>query len=66
MQVLSVDPIVVGQVVYSDGEGKFNLPLSPGVVEVRVSADGYEAYVAGEIQIVAGEENAVLIELSDD
>jgi sugar lactone lactonase YvrE len=42
VQVTSVDPIVVGQVVFTDAQGRFSLLAAPRKYSVIVSKEGYQ------------------------
>jgi sugar lactone lactonase YvrE len=63
VQVLSVDPIVVGQVVLSDAEGRFGLPAAPRTYSVIVSLQGYETSTLEDVVVTDGEETSVEIVL---
>jgi len=55
VMVLSVDPIVVGQVVFTDAQGRFGLPVAPRMYSVTVAASGYSSSTQDNIVIVESE-----------
>jgi len=59
VQVLSVDPIVVGQVVFTDEGGRFSLFAAPRTYAVIVSKDGYQMSRQENIALQAGQETTV-------
>jgi len=63
VQVLAVDPIVVGQAVLTDAGGHFSLPAAPRTYSVIVSADGYETTTLEGIQVKANQETRLEISL---
>lgn len=63
VQVLSIDPIVVGQVVTTDADGRFSLPTAPHTYTVIATAEGYKATTLDSIQVTADQEMALEIEL---
>jgi hypothetical protein len=63
VQVFSVDPIVVGQVVFSDADGRFRLAAAPRSYRIAVSADGYEETQLEGIVVEAGQTQEITIEL---
>lgn len=65
VQVLSVDPIVVGQVVFSDADGGFSLPVAPRTYSIIVTANGYEDVTLDDNKIIADQEIVVEIELKE-
>jgi sugar lactone lactonase YvrE len=65
VRVLSVDPIVVGQVVFSDADSRFSLPVAPRTYSIIVTADGYEDVTLDGIEIIADQQMVVEIELEE-
>jgi len=63
LQVLAVVPIVVGQVVTTDADGRFSLPAAPRTYSVTVTATGYETKTLEGIEVSAGQGTALEIEL---
>jgi hypothetical protein len=66
VQVLSVDPIVVGQVVFTDAQGRFSLPAAPRLYSVTVTASGYESVTQEDVTVIGGEEAQLLIALQQE
>lgn len=64
VQVLSVDPIVVGQVIFTDAEGKFTIPAAQRNYKIIVSAKGYEDYSMDDIVVTPDQDAAVEIKLT--
>jgi len=62
VQVLSVDPIVVGQVVFTDENGRFSLPAAPRIYRVTVTAEGHAAAEFEAIQVTAGQETTIEVD----
>ena len=65
IQVLSVDPIVVGQVVFSDENGRFSLPAAPCIYRVTATAEGYPGTELGDIEVVHAQETTIEINLEE-
>lgn len=63
VQVLAVAPIVVGQVVTTGADGRFSLPAAPRTYSVTVTATGYETKTLEGIEVSAGQETMLEIEL---
>ena len=63
VQVLSADPIVVGQVIYTDEEGHFTLAAAPRNYSIRVTAGGYEQVFVEDIKLVADQSKEIEIKL---
>jgi len=63
VQVLSDQPIVVGQVMTTDANGRFSLPAAPRTYTVIVAAKGYETKTLNGIEVTADQETALEIEL---
>lgn len=63
VQVLAVDPIVVGQVVTTGADGRFSLPAAPRTYSVTVTATGYETKTLEGIEVSADQETVLEIEL---
>jgi len=63
VQVLSDQPIVVGQVMTTDANGRFSLPAAPRTYTVIVAAKGYETKTLDGIEVTADQETALEIEL---
>jgi sugar lactone lactonase YvrE len=59
VQVLSLDPIVVGQVVFTDENGHFSLPAAPRIYRVTVAAEGHETAEFEGIEVTAGQETTI-------
>ena len=56
VHVYTDDPLLVGQVVYSDSEGHFSIPAAPRTYTLVVSADGFVTYTQGGITMLEGQE----------
>jgi hypothetical protein len=65
VQVLSVDPIVVGQVVYTDENGEFRLPAAPRIYTVNITAEGYQETSLDDIEVVDTQETVVEINMGE-
>jgi len=52
VQALSIDPIVVGQVVFTDGNGRFVLPAAPRKYWLEVTAEGFELFISDEFAVI--------------
>jgi DNA-binding beta-propeller fold protein YncE len=65
VQVLSIDPIVVGQIVFTNGEGHFSLPAAPRSYDITVTVDGYETTKLENINAVADQEIVIEIQLEN-
>jgi sugar lactone lactonase YvrE len=65
VQVLSIDPVVVGQVVFTDSEGYFSLPAAPRTYSVIVTAEGYEQASVEEVIVAVERETEVVVILAD-
>jgi len=66
VQVLSVNPIVAGQVVFTDSQGRFGLPAAPRIYSVTVTASGYESLTQEDVTVTGGEEARLLIALQQE
>jgi len=64
VQVLSIDPIVVGQVVFSDGNGSFELPAAPRNYRLEVTAEGFEHFISDEFAVIADDHANIEIVLT--
>lgn len=64
VQVLSVDPIVVGQVVFTDSEGRFSLPAAPRNYTVLVDVDDYVGNTVENVVVLDGQDTFVEISLN--
>lgn len=64
VQMISVDPIVVGQVVYTDAEGRFSLPAAPRSYQIIVEADGFAEHSVENIPVTAEQETTVDISMT--
>jgi sugar lactone lactonase YvrE len=62
VQALSVDPIVVGQVVFTDTEGRFTLPAAPRTYSLTVTHDDVTVTLE-DVAVSADEETALEIAL---
>jgi hypothetical protein len=62
-QVLSVDLIVIGQMVLTDAEGRFSLPAAPCTYSVIVSAQGSQTTTQYDVVVSADVETLVEIVL---
>jgi hypothetical protein len=62
-QVLSVDLIVIGQMVLTDAEGRFSLPAAPRTYSVIASAQGYQTTTQDGVIVSADGETLVEIVL---
>lgn len=65
-QVLSVNPIVVGQVVFTDEQGRFNLPAASGSYAVIISMPGYQEARQENIIMQAGQDTTLEVVLQAD
>ena len=65
VQVLSTDPIVAGQVVFTDTEGHFSIAAAPGSYDVVVSKEGFEMTALESIIITADQETILEINLKE-
>lgn len=65
VQVLSVDPIVVGQVVFTGSEGRFSLPAAPRNYSIIVGAEGFSQRTIGNILVIEDQETFVEISLNE-
>lgn len=65
VQVLAVDPIVVGQVVTTDADGRFCLPAAPRIYSVIVTAEDFEAKTLDGVEVLADQETSLEIELEE-
>jgi sugar lactone lactonase YvrE len=60
VQVLAIDPIVAGAVVYADEQGQFSLAAAPGrTYRVVVSMSGYQTATLEDVVVMADEETVV-------
>jgi len=65
VQVLSEWPIVVGQVVTSNSDGRFSLLAAPRTYAIIVTVEGYQTRRLEGVEVKADEETVVEIELSN-
>lgn len=63
VRVFSDRPIIVGQMVTTDAQGRFSLMAAPRTYTVIVTAEGYEATTLEGIEVTAGQETVLEIEL---
>jgi sugar lactone lactonase YvrE len=63
VQILSADPIVVGQVVQTDSEGRFSITAAPRTYSVIVSAQGFQTTTLDNIVASADAETTVEVDL---
>ncbi len=63
VKVFSIDPIVVGQIVFTDAEGRFNLPAAPRTYSVTITAEEYETTTLEGIKVVADQGTSLEIKL---
>jgi hypothetical protein len=63
VQVLADGPIVVGQAIMTDDDGRFTLPAAPRAYTVIVAAEGYEATTLEGVEVTADQETVVEIAL---
>ena len=61
IQVYTDDPILVGQVVYSDDLGLFSLNAAPREYTVEISADGFASYTEEGITVTDNQETSLEI-----
>ncbi len=66
VQVLSVNPIIAGQVVLTDDQGRFSLPAAPRAYSVTVVASGYASVTQENISVAEGEETQLVITLQQE
>jgi sugar lactone lactonase YvrE len=64
VQIFSDQPIVVGQVVTTDADGRFHLPATPRAYTIVVTIEGYEATTLENVRVAADQETALQIELA--
>jgi sugar lactone lactonase YvrE len=65
VQVLAVDPIVVGQVVQTGEDGRFALPAAPRSYTVNVTGEGLGPWTRDAIEVLADQETALEIQLQE-
>ena len=65
VKVLSVDPIVVGQVVFTDENGAFQLPAAPRLYSVIVTSEGDQETTLENVEITDAEETTIEITLKE-
>jgi len=65
VQVLAVDPIVVGQVVFTDTAGRFSLPAAPCTYAVVVTAPGYQLVELSDVVVTTDWETTLEIQLEE-
>jgi len=65
VQVYSEAPTLIGQVVFSDSNGKINLQAAPREYSIFVSADGYKNLLKEKIQITADQEYVLELRLDE-
>jgi sugar lactone lactonase YvrE len=63
VQVLSDWPIVAGQVMTTDADGRFSLSAAPRTYAIIVTTEGYETTTLEGIQVTVDQETEIEIEL---
>ena len=64
LQVQATTPNVLGQVIFSDAQGSFNLPVAPGEYVIKINAEGFAPYITENIRVVDSEDTLVKISVS--
>ena len=64
VQVLAVDPNVVGQDIFTDAQGRFSLAAAPRMYSVYADMLGYSQGSLAGVQIFEGSETIVEISLN--
>ena len=59
VQVLSTNPIVVGQVVFTDAEGHFSLSAAPRSYDVIVSLQGLDELSLADVNVTTDQETVI-------
>ena len=66
LQVFSVDPIVVGQTVYSAADGTFSLPAAPRSYTIQSTAEGFQPLLIEDIMVDPDEGTSIEITLTGE
>ena len=61
LKVYSVDPITVGQIVFSSADGTFSLPAAPRNYTIQVTAEGFEPWLIEDVIVDPAEDTSIEI-----
>ena len=65
VQALTSDPIVVGQVAFTDEKGEFQLAAAPGTYSLSVSAPDFMEFIQKELEVLPSQAAVVEIVLEE-
>jgi sugar lactone lactonase YvrE len=63
VQLLSTNPIVLGQIDFTDAEGQFSLPAAPQSYEVVVSKEDFQPVTLESVEVIENQETEIEITL---
>jgi sugar lactone lactonase YvrE len=63
VQLLSTNPIVLGQIDFTDAEGQFSLPAAPRSYEVIVSKEDFQPVTLESVEVIENQETEIEITL---